>query len=133
MSLDKNRLDELDQFKSTRDLYRLNGQLQRFAVKTFFGLMLGFWITDNLAPDLIPEKLEIFKIQILVCSMIGIAIIGIVPWLRDPSGTWKRATSEPGDYQGICNRCAAFMPLVALGVVVISILLWLMMMYGGLI
>jgi len=133
MPTHKERLDALDQLQPQRDLYQLNGRLQKFAVKTFLGLMLGLWITDNVAPGLIPEELEMLKIKVLVFSMIAIAVIGLAPWLRDPSGTWKRATSEPGDYQGICNRCAAFMPLVGLGVLLVAALLWLAMIYGGLV
>ena len=64
------------------------------------------------------------KVQFIVSSMFGVMLLGTLPWLVNPKETWRLAKSEPGNFQGICNRCAAFLPFVGLVVLVFGVICW---------
>jgi hypothetical protein len=68
--------------------------------------------------------LDLLKVEFICISMFGVILLGILPWLANPKETWRLATSEPGSFQGICNRCAAFLPSVGLVVVVFAVVFW---------
>ena len=114
-------------WRSRHNLYQLNGRILRFAIRTWIALIAGFAIADWTSRGGVPDSWQMLEIQVLVFSVIAVAIFCVVPWVQDPKGTYQRAISEPGDYQGICNRCAAFLPMIALAVFLFLIALdWLL-------
>ena len=119
------------QANSRSKLYLLNGQILKFAIETWAGLILGFAIANKFAPKVDPTEMESLKIKIIVFSMIGVTFLGSLPWLKDPNRTWRWATSEPGNLQGVCNRCAAFLPIVGVVVLLIIVIFWLLLHCEG--
>ena len=109
---------------SHRQIYLASGKLLNYAIKVWVGLMIGITIMESFAPAEGLNGLDMFKIQFIVFSMIGVTLLGTLPWIKNPKDTLRWATSEPGNFQGVCNRCAAFLPFVGLIVLVFAGIFW---------
>ena len=107
-----------------RTIYKANGKLLNYSIKAWVGLMIGITVMETFAPSEHLGALDMFKVQFIVISMFGVILLGAFPWLINPKETWRLAKSEPEDFQGICNRCAAFLPFVGLVVLVIAGVYW---------
>jgi hypothetical protein len=111
---------------SHRKIYLLNGKLLNYAIKVWVGLMIGISVMETFHPAEGLGDLDMLKIKFIVFSMVGVIFLGTLPWLIDPKATWRFAKSEPGNFQGICNRCAALLPLVGLVGLFVSGIYWVL-------
>jgi hypothetical protein len=107
-----------------RTIYRINGKLLNYAIKVWVGLMIGISLAETLAPTDHLDDLDMLKVKFIVISMFGVILLGTFPWLTNPRETWRLTKSEPGSFQGICNRCAAFLPFVGLVVLIFAVIFW---------
>jgi hypothetical protein len=107
-----------------RTVYKINGKLLNYVIKTWVGLMIGITLMETFAPAGDLDALDMLKVKFIVISMFGVIVFGTFPWLVNPKDTWRLAKSEPGNVQGICNRCAAFLPFVGLIVLVFAMIFW---------
>jgi hypothetical protein len=113
-----------------RTLYLLSGRILRFAIHTWLGLMAVLMITDQFSGRTTFSDSQLLEAKMVVFSMIAVALFGFLPWLKSPGMTWQLATSEPGTFRGICNRCAVFLPFVGLAVLIGGGVLWLLILKG---
>jgi hypothetical protein len=107
-----------------RTIYKINGKLLNYAIKVWVGLMIGISLAETLAPTDHLDDLDMLKVKFIVISMFGVILLGTFPWLTNPRETWRLTKSEPGSFQGICNRCAAFLPFVGLVVLIFAVIFW---------
>jgi len=86
--------------------------------------MIGITLAETLATTDHLDALDMLKVKFIVISMFGVILLGTFPWLINPRETWRSTKSEPGSFQGICNRCAALLPFVGLVVLVFAAIFW---------
>lgn len=109
---------------SRRKIYLINGKLLNYVIKTWVGLMLGIVAMETFAHSDTLDDVDMLDVKFIVFAMIGVALFGTLPWFMNPKDTWRLAKSEPGNFQGICNRCAAFLPFVGLVVLIGAGIFW---------
>ncbi len=107
-----------------RTIYKANGKLLNYAIKVWVGLMIGITVMETFAPSEHLGALDMLKVEFIGISMFAVILLGTLPWLVNAKETWRLATSEPGNFQGICNRCAAFLPFAGLVVSVLAVIYW---------
>lgn len=107
-----------------RAVYRFNGKLLNYVIKLWVGLMIGISVMETFAPAGHLDALDMLKVQFIVVSMLGVILLGTLPWIVNSKETWRLAKSEPGSFQGICNRCAAFLPFAGLVILVFAGIFW---------
>jgi len=113
-----------EEHSSHRTIYLINGKLLNYSIKVWVGLMIGITLMETFAPTEGLNDVDMLKIKFIVFSMVGVMLLGTLPWLINPKETWRLAKSEPGNFRGICNRCAAFLPFVGLAVLVFAGIYW---------
>jgi dolichyl-phosphate-mannose--protein O-mannosyl transferase len=111
---------------SHQKIYLLNGKLLNYAIKVWLGLMIGITALEMFAPKDGLNNLDMLKIKFIVLSMVAVMLLGTLPWLINSKETWRFATSESGTFQGICNRCAAFLPFVGLIILFFTGVFWIL-------
>ena len=107
-----------------RTIYKANGKLLNYAIRVWVGLMIGITLMETFTPAEHLGALDMLKVEFIGISMFAVILVGGLPWLINPKETWRLAKSEPGSFQGICNRCAAFLPFVGLVVLVFAAIFW---------